>query len=330
MTRGISINRRSFLKAASLCSGVYLFQPLALGANEIRNSVCFGLIADVHQDIMHDSPERVSAFTSAMNEAGADFVCQLGDFCWPQEKNREFLQQWGQFEGPRYHVLGNHDMDGGAMREQTVAFYGMPAMHYSFDRGSVHFIVLDGNEPGGQSTGYPRYVSQEQLDWIAEDLNVTSLPTIVFSHQALDDISGGVENSDAVRRILEQATTESGRKKVAACFCGHHHADHAYLINGIHYIHINSASYKWLGDEFRHESYSEEIHQKYPWISRTAPYKDPLWAYVEIDPTQGRLIVKGRSTSWVGPNPWELGAAEERSMGEEPIEPKVSDRNLEL
>lgn len=109
----------------------------------------FGIITDLHQDIMHDAVERVTAFVDAMIAAKADFIVQLGDFCIPLERNRAFLAAWNRFPGPRRHVLGNHDMDGGMKREEAVAFLGMPSRYYAFDAGGVRFVVLDGNDPGG-------------------------------------------------------------------------------------------------------------------------------------------------------------------------------------
>jgi hypothetical protein len=217
-------------------------------------------------------------------------------------------------------------MDGGYTREQTVAFLGMPGRYYSFDKKGVHIMVLDGNDPGGKSEGYKRFISEKQLNWISTDLRATTLPTLVFSHQTLDD-STGVENSQDVRKILEEAKTETGQEKVVACFCGHYHDDQAKQINGIHYIRINSASYAWLGSKFKHESYSREIHKRFPWISHTAPYKEPLWAFVEMDLTRGRLIVRGKKTSWVGPTPWELGIDKE-TMNPNVCAPRISDRTI--
>ena len=276
-------SRRSFLKTVSFCSGVYLFQPFAFGSNENRTILRFGLIADVHQDVMHDASLRIKAFGKAMTEAKADFVCQLGDFCAPHKRNAGFIKDWNEaFDGPRYHVLGNQDMDGGYSREQTVAFWGMPGKHYSFDNKGVHVMVLDGNEPGGKIKGYKRYISKNQLSWITSDLRATSLPTIVFIHQALDD-SDGIENSEDVRKKFEEAKTSTGQNKVVACFNGHSHDDHAMEINGTHYIRINSSSYVWMGDKYKHESYSKEIHKKFPWLQNVVPYKTPLWAFVEMD-----------------------------------------------
>ncbi len=326
MRQDTTIDRRWFLKTASLGSGVFLFQPFASGADEAGAVVRFGLVADVHQDIMHDSCERITAFADAMNKARPDFICQLGDFCQPRQRNRPFLAQWNRFKGARYHVIGNHEMDGGFSCEQVAGFFGMKSRYYSFDVGGIHVMVLDGNDPGGKARGYKRYIAAKQLGWIAADLRATSLPTVVLSHQTLGD-SGGVENSPVVRGILEAAKAPSGRSKVVACFCGHHNDDRARVINGLHYIHINSASYKWLGRKFSHESYAKEIHRKHRLISCTAPYKDPLWALVEIDPARGRIVVKGRKTRWVGPDPWALGAGA-MMLTPKAVDPRISGRSL--
>lgn len=269
-------------------------------------TVRFGLIADVHQDIMHDAMRRVNAFVEAMHEARPDFVCQLGDFCIPHERNRGFLEAWRQFDGRRYHVLGNHDMDGGFARRQTVAYYGMPERYYSFDRDGVHFIVLDGNDRGGKRPGYACFIGEEQAQWLADELARTERPVVVFSHQPLD-IPSGIENNSEIRRILESATHPSGQAKVIACFCGHTHADSARRINGILYFQINSASYLWVGGRFAHKSYSEAVHKKHPAIQHTVPYEDPIWALVTIDLELGVLSVEGRRTRWVGPDPWQIG-----------------------
>ncbi len=320
--------RRSFLKTISSCTGIFLFQPFAFGASEKRTILRFGLIADVHQDIIHDGSQRIKAFAEAMNEAKADFVCQLGDFCQPRTRNQGFLENWKRFNGCQCHVIGNHEMDGGFTREQVVEFFGMPAKHYSFDKNGVHIIVLDGNDPGGKQKGYNRYVSTEQLNWISGDLRSTLLPTIVFIHQALDDAPGaGIENSEEVRKVLEEAKIETGQQKVVACFCGHHHDDQAREINGIHYIRINSASYVWLGGKYKHESYNKEIHKEFPALSSTAPFKDPLWAFVEMDLAKGRLIVTGKKTSWVGPTPWERGVTR-KEKDPNVYAPRISDRAI--
>ena len=85
-----------------------------------RERLRFGLCADVHKDIMHDADERLRVFIERMRREKVDFVLQLGDFCRPYDYNRSFMEVWESFPGHRFHVHGNHDIDGGFTREQTM------------------------------------------------------------------------------------------------------------------------------------------------------------------------------------------------------------------
>ncbi|MDG2125983.1 MAG: metallophosphoesterase, partial [Verrucomicrobiales bacterium] len=232
------MNRRRFCRA-TVAAGVV--SPVAAWPVHAEESgvLKFGVITDVHQDIMHDAEERLGVFAQAMKEAEVDFVVQLGDFCVPKEGNRKFLEIWDSIAVPRYHVLGNHDTDGGYKREETVKWWGMPARYYSFDQGGMHFVVLDGNDrPEGHTSGYPRFIADDQIKWLEEDLKATGLRTVVFVHQSLErEEEGGVQNGAAVRGVLEAA----GAGKVVACFSGHHHRDYVREISGIAYPQINSA-----------------------------------------------------------------------------------------
>lgn len=42
-------------------------------------------------------------------------------------------------------------------------------------------------------------------------------------------------------------------------------------------------------------------------LELTAPYRDPVWSTVTIDPEAGEIRVEGRSSEWVGRSPEELG-----------------------
>jgi len=266
----------------------------------------FGVITDVHQDVMHDAVERISSFAEAMRDNGADFVIQLGDFCRPEPRNDGFMKAWNSFEGPRYHVIGNHDMDGGHSNDEVVAYYGMPGRHYSFDRQGLHFIVLDGNDSGGTSGGYARFIGPEQLEWLRADLEANPLPTVVFVHQPLDS-SDGVDNRAEVRGVLESAGRLEGHPGVIAVFAGHSHVDYSRLVEGIYYTLVNSASYVWVGGDHRHQSYSAEVHEQHEWIERTCPFRDPLWGLVSIDLVRGSIEIEGGVTEWVGSDPIACG-----------------------
>lgn len=321
----MDISRREMLIGAGVGAASAVLPAAALPRTQRmprssapENVVRFGVITDVHQDIMHDGEERIRSFLGAMNETNPDFVVQLGDFCVPEERNDSFMAAWNEFPGPRHHVIGNHDTDGGHNRDEVVEYYGMPARYYSLDHSGVHFVSLDGNDRGGTSGGYPRFVADDQIRWLREDLASHDLPTVIMIHQPLDS-SHGVDNRAAIRAVLEEAKKTPGHADVIAVLAGHSHLDYCRLINGIHYLMINSASYQWVGGNHRHPSYPAEIHAKAPWIEYTCPYRDPLWATIEIDPVAGTIQVDGRSSSWVGPSPRECAPdAESQPWGWDP------------
>ena len=324
------MKRRTFVKTILGGSSVLLL-PLNLQAasSKGRSVLKFGVCADVHKDVMHDADFRLQTFMEKASEKELDFIIQLGDFCRPYDYNRDFLSLWNRYSGPKHHVLGNHDMDGGFSREQVVEFWQMPSKYYSFDCQGVHFIVLDGNDKNpspNAAPGYPHYIGREQEQWLNADLKATSLPCILFSHQALDYNKDRIENSEQIRELLEKENRRVGFPKVMACFSGHHHIDYATAINGIYYIQINSMSYQWLGDKYKTIRYSKAVDEAYEWIKYTVPYKDPLFAFVSVD--SKKIHIEGVKSSCVGPSPDDLGYP--RQPENNRISPEISDRKLRL
>lgn len=325
-------DRRDFIKLFSLgCTTMIL--PMSLSANtlakERKKSLKFAVCTDVHKDIMHDADLRLKAFIEDATKKEVDFIIQLGDFCRPYDYNLEFMSIWNSFPGKKHHVIGNHDMDGGFTPEQLVEYWNAEGRYYSFDSEGYHFSVLDGNDTDpspDRPSGYARFIGKEQLKWLENDLDNTKLPSIVFSHQGLDNDLGGIHNATQSRLVLERANEQAGFQKVQFVFSGHHHQDYHNTINGIHYIQINSMSYQWLGDDFKHVRYSKEVDENYPWIKNTVPYKDPIWAIAEISPD--KLNIYGKLTEFVGPSPRELGV--DMDIYGYPIVPYISDKEIIL
>ncbi len=227
-------------------------------------------------------------------------------------------------------VVGNHDMDGGFNRKKVVKFWNAIDQYYSFDNKGYHFVVLDGNDKDpseDRPAGYARFIGEKQLKWLAKDLEETNLPTIVFCHQGLDNDLGGIYNGTQSRLVLEKANKKAGFKKVQFVFSGHHHQDYTNNINGIRYIQINSMSYQWLGSDYKHVRYSKKIDKSHPYLKYTAPYKNPLWAYVEIS-TDNTFKLVGKKTEFVGPSPEELHV--DMSEFGYDLVPYISDREFKL
>lgn len=326
------VTRRGFMRRLAAVPAVpALASRLSHAAAPMPRSgrVRFGIISDIHPDMLPDGLDRVLAFVAAMKQSKVDFIIQLGDFCWPAPSNRRYLDAWNTYPGKAYHVLGNHDMDDGYTREQTVAYCGMPAMHYTFNAGPALGIVLDGNEPGGQATGYKRFIGAEQLTWLERQLSDADRPALVFIHQPFDrDHEDSIENAPEVRGVLERAQ-KARPGSIVAVFCGHLHMDYAREVNGIRYLQINSTAYWWLNNPAaRRETYPPEVHQKYKYLTHVAAYRDPLWAIVTLDFDRGELLLEGRRTEWVGPDPWARGETTKRPR--EDLHPWISDRRLKM
>lgn len=279
-----------------------------------QDTLSFGIVADVHKDLMPDADERLEKFIEESIERNVDFIIQLGDFCMAGPNNRDFLGIWETYEGPRYHVLGNHDMDGHS-KQQMIDFWGMPGTYYSFDFQGVHFVVLDANflYQDGKFVDYENanfyvddryrtYVNDEQIEWFKGDLESTDLNTVVVSHQSLWHYAWGIKNRLTLQKIME-----AHQEKIICCLNGHNHIDFHHHQNGIDYLEINSMSYQWMREPYKNsERFPKELYEQYKWLPHLAPYKDPLYAFAEIDP-RGSMTIEGVRSEWVYPSPYDMG-----------------------
>ncbi|MFD2240377.1 metallophosphoesterase family protein [Flectobacillus roseus] len=322
--------RRDFIKKIGISGASLTISNTSNQNLSHRRQIKFGICTDVHKDIMHDANERLQSFIDEASLSNLDFIIQLGDFCCPNTQNLSFLAIWNSYIGDKYHVLGNHDTDGGFSKAQVIKYWNSLGSYYSFDCQGYHFVVLDGNEKNPTSScpgGYDRYIGEEQLKWLENDLQVTSLPTIIFCHQGLDNDVSGITNATRCRFLLEECNRKSGFQKVKVVFSGHHHLDYHNQINAIHYVQINSMSYQWLGEAYQTERYDEHIQKSHPWIKYTVPYKDPIWATVEIFDNR-TMRIKGKNTVFVGLSPKQLYV--NPSTWVYPITPTISDRSISL
>ncbi len=114
------------------------------------------------------------------------------------------------------------------------------------------------------------------------------------------------------------------------CVNGHTHLDQLVRIGGVHHLHVNSASYKWVGGDHKHASYSDDIHAAHPWIGHTCPYRDAVFSTMTLDPATGTITIRGRASAWVGPSPAALGLDRDPTLihGEE-IAPRTRSRRIE-
>jgi predicted phosphodiesterase len=254
------ITRREFLKlSSSILAGLAIDPRFAFGReNSGVIRVKFGIVADSHyadtepkaNRYFRESIPKMQECVELMNRMKVDFLIELGDFkdqdTTPNKKQTLLYLQtiehaFQQFKGPRYHVLGNHDIDS-ISKEEFLRYVDNTGISnkstfYSFDLNGLHFIVLDANFKS-DGTNYRNgnfkwrdtNIPPAEIDWLNEDLKSTTKPVFVFNHQQLDcEGDFCVNNAEEVRQLLENSA------KTLAVFQGHNHQGHYSQIKGIHY-----------------------------------------------------------------------------------------------
>ena len=259
------MQRRVFIK--QLSGGVLLLSatPLLYSCRrkEAARTLRFGVLSDTHyadRDMIinryyRQSIDKMKEAIDTFNKSGLDFIIELGDLkdMGPDKDPVEalrFLDEiegvFQSFDGPAYHVLGNHDEDC-ISKAEFLAHTTNPGdcngkTHYSFKAKGVRCIVLDANFNADMSD-YDRgnfdwtsaWLPKEQLEWLDKELaSHSKAPTLIFVHQMLDRFSDidknlCVGNGDEAVSIIEK------HPQVLAVFQGHHHPGHYSFRNGIHY-----------------------------------------------------------------------------------------------
>ena len=228
------------------------------------------------------APRLMQAFEKAVARHKPDFGVDIGDRVSTTSgerdtKNMETLQQYfNRMTTPVHHVMGNHDLSR-LSRQENERITGGPASSYSNNVGDFHFVFWN---PDMKPTAQGWKITEDDLNWLKNDLAQTSRKTILFSHIPLDHEDKAdphpYENilsrfhyadSDNIRKVLE----DTGN--VMLCMNGHVHRNHHSHINGIHYISQQSLT---------------QTYQKH--------YRVPAgaWSWLEIDDDKITVKLQGK------------------------------------
>jgi predicted phosphodiesterase len=252
------MQRRTFLKQIIVSVPILALSP-KLFAQSTANALKFGWVTDIHyakapvkwNRYFDQSISKLTEVVECFNSNDLDFAIETGDFKDQTEPPVEhetlaYLKMaeetFAKYNGPRYHVLGNHDLDSISKQQfqSIIKNTGIDYTQtfYSIETKGFLIVVLDacfskdGNSYNkGNFKWYDTFIPNDQIDWLEKTLADHDLPTLVFVHQLLDGRGNlYVKNASKVRRVLEQS------KKVVAVFQGHKHEGDYHAINGIHYI----------------------------------------------------------------------------------------------
>ena len=149
---------------------------------------------------------------------------------------------------PFYQVLGNHDMDYGAPSDDgSAAPYRQQfgPTYYSFDRGAVHYVVLD--DVFWNQREYFGHVTDAQLVWLAADLErvAAGRPVVVFQHipaYSTLSIREGEDRPEATESVTNRSALYELLSPYDAHLCSGHTHEHEHVLRGGVHEHIHGAA----------------------------------------------------------------------------------------
>ncbi|MGY2134405.1 calcineurin-like phosphoesterase C-terminal domain-containing protein [Hymenobacter sp. HD11105] len=183
------------------------------------------------QELLSTSAPDLQALAAQYNQH--TFAIGCGDLVWDEFELFEDYKKAVEISGiPFFQVLGNHDLNFTARADEGSAqmfksLFG--PTYYSFNRGQVHYVVLDDVFFIGPPQKYIGYLTEKQLQWLEQDLrHVPAGSTVVVAlhipvdsgeqrrnqlkHESLD---GVVANRAELYRLLRPFT--------AHILSGHNH-----------------------------------------------------------------------------------------------------------
>jgi len=118
-----------------------------------------------------DGPETFEAILDEIDTAQYAFSINTGDLVpsGKLEQFVEFMDMIGDLSYPFYTAMGNHELNNNSVH-LAASFLGEP--NYSFDYGNTHFIILD---------NCLNYITDDQYEWMREDINGTDRTNIVLN-----------------------------------------------------------------------------------------------------------------------------------------------------
>jgi hypothetical protein len=164
------------------------------------------------------APDVVKTLAS-LNDPNA-FGIGCGDLVYDKlELFKEYNQSIQMYNIPFFQVIGNHDMDFGVRSDAWTGstFKGhFGPTYYSWNRGEIHYVVLDDVFYLGTGSRYIGHLPEEQLAWLEQDLKTVEkgktvvvslhIPTVTGNlkrYPQSDPLGGTVSNREHLYRMLE-------------------------------------------------------------------------------------------------------------------------------
>ena len=201
----------------------------------------FGDCQPAGQEPYSPALERLATDIGEMAPA---FVLGTGDYIDGSTNPSRVRWQYNQFFAaiapmqsrqavPVALAPGNHNIMGLRANQDIFKEY-FRHLHFSFNYGGCHFIILDSEEPGREGR-----IAGQQLEWLKQDLEAHKNARLSFValHRPLFPVDGHVGSSLDVhlreRDALHGLFVQQG---VDCVFMGHEHLYNHREKDGVHYF----------------------------------------------------------------------------------------------
>lgn len=190
--------------------------------------------------------------TMATDYAGQDAVgVMVGDIVGNFNEGDHFfpwmIKDIAKCDFPYFYVVGNHDieMDAPTNEESRKAFnhYFGPT-YYSFNRGKIHYVVLD--DVFWMGRYYAGYLTKQQLDWLKKDLELVPEGSTVIVSMHIPCYSREARHKEwgkeSYHKVLSnrQALFNILKPYNAHLMTGHEHYNENYIFSDKLYEHCHA------------------------------------------------------------------------------------------
>lgn len=145
---------------------------------------------------------------------------------------------------PYFYVVGNHDIEmdvptNEQARKSFNRYFG--PTYYSFNRGKVHYVVLDNVYWMGRY--YAGYITEQQLEWLKKDLSHVPAGSMVIVSMHIPCYSPEARkqewNKESYHRVVSnrQALFDILKPYNAHIMSGHEHYNENYILSDRLYEH---------------------------------------------------------------------------------------------
>jgi hypothetical protein len=184
---------------------------------------------DVKQMMETSVPDTIDTIKSLGKDALVHGVC-VGDLVWDNhDLYPDYNNAVSKMGIPFFQVLGNHDMDyrmGGDETSDVTFKQNYGPTYYSFNRGKVHYVVLDNVRYLGTEREYDGYITEDMLVWLAKDLQHVAKDQLLI-------INLHIPVYDQVKNNKDFYAVLNGFKNVHI-MSGHTHYNANNITNGIY------------------------------------------------------------------------------------------------